>query len=180
MNSNIVLMGPIKVGKTSVAKEIAKRLDREFIDLDDQRERFYDETSYSGEKAEAQFMKHGIMGWYRYQKPYELYSVKRILEENQNAVIAFGGGQSVYEDKKRMGEFIRLMEPVTNSFLLMPYQDTKASLELLSKRTKAEEELKMNELFVCAKSSRLAAKHILYVEKNTINQISDKVIALAK
>ncbi len=106
--------------------------------------------------------------------------MKRALEENEDCVIAFGGGQSVYEDKERRDEFLRLMEPVGNSFLLIPYQNTKEFLELLSKRTKAEEEMKMNELFVCAQSSKLAAKHILYAGKKTVDQIAEEVIALIR
>ncbi len=62
MNTNIVIMGPIGVGKTSIAKELSKRLCKEFIDLDDQRERLYSKTTYSEEDAEKEFEKSGIMG----------------------------------------------------------------------------------------------------------------------
>lgn len=177
MNTNVVIMGPIGVGKSAVATELSKRLGVPRVELDEERERIYAKTGFSPEEAERRYARHGIMGWYAYQKPYELMSVRQILEECTGAVIDFGGGQSVYEEEDQIAEFLRLMAPIKNSFLLMPYEDAKKSIALLRKRTNRAE-AKMNELFVRARSGRLAARHIIYTETKTVAQIADKIMPL--
>lgn len=179
INSNIVIMGPIGVGKSSVAQELAKQLCLPRIELDEQRTRIYKQTNFSVDEAERQYSLNGIRGWYTYQKPYELLSVDVILSEYSNTVIDFGGGQSVYDDEKQITEFLRLMESVKNSFLLMPYKDVDKSLSLLSKRIN-EDELKLNEIFVRSETNKLAAKHIIYTEMKTIKQIVDEILSFIK
>jgi shikimate kinase len=170
-------MGPIGVGKGTVAKIIAERTGKAYIDLDEQRARLYAETDYSDDKAEQQYLLQGIRGWYRYQKPYELYSVKRILEESRNSVIAFGGGQSVYEDEDRKREFLQMMAPVAYSFLLLPYPDLEASLALLSQRI-GEDEMTLNRLLVGSETSLEAAKHVLFVGEKTPDEIADEMMGI--
>lgn len=180
INSNIVIMGPIGVGKSSVAQELAKQLCLPRIGLDEQRKRIYKQTSFSSEELERQYSLNGIMRWYIYQKPYELLSVGVILSEYSNTVIDFGGGQSVYDDdEKQATEFLHLMEPVKNSILLMPYKDADKSISFLSKRIN-KDELKLNEIFVRSETSKLAAKHIIYTEMKTIKQIVDEIRSFIK
>lgn len=178
-NSNIVIMGPIAVGKSSVAQELARELGRSRVELDEERERIYSQSDFSAEEMENHYSSEGIVGWYNYQKPYELLSVAVVLAENSNAVIDFGGGQSVYDDEKQAEEFLRLMEPVENSFLLMPYVDTEASIALLRARI-GRDEATLNKIFVPSKTSRLAAKHIIYTERKTVKEIVTEIIPLVK
>ena len=177
MSFNVILMGPIGVGKSTIAKIIAERTGKPFVDLDEQRSRFYAETDYSDKKAERRYLLKGIQGWYRYQKPYELYSVRRILEESRDSIIAFGGGQSVYEDEEQQAEFYKLMAPVEHSFLLLPFPDVDASLKLLSQRIE-KDELKLNRIFIYSETSRSAAKHIIYTGEKTPNQVADEIMGI--
>ena len=175
MHSNVVIMGPIGVGKSTIGQILAERTGKAFIDLDEQRSRFYAETDYSNEKAERLYLLKGIRGWYRYQKPYELYSVRRILEEAKDSIIAFGGGQSDYEDEAQKNEFYGLMAPVAHSFLLLPFPDANASLKLLSGRI-GKDEKKLNRRFICSETSRSVAKHIIYTGEKTPGQIADEMM----
>ncbi len=177
MCSNVIMMGPIGVGKSTIAGIVANRTGKAFIDLDEQRSRFYAETDYSNEKAERRYLLKGIRGWYQYQKPYELYSVRRILEEAMDSVIAFGGGQSDYTDKDQKNEFHRLMTPVKDSFLLIPFPDAEASLVLLSRRI-GKDEMKLNRIFVRSESSRIAAKHIVYTGEKTVDEVAEEIMRI--
>ncbi len=100
-----------------------------------------------------------------------------ILEEYEDAVIDFGAGQSVYEDPKQAEAFLKRMEKEPDVFLLLPYRKTEKSLAVLDQRT-GKEEQELNRLFVGAKTSRQAAKHIIYIEERTAEEIADEIAGI--
>lgn len=174
-NNNILVMGPIGVGKTSVSKELAKRTGKKLIEMEEEKKRIYTHIGFSLKKCEEKYEKYGIMGWYQYQKPFELYSVKVLLEENNDAIIDFGGGQSVYDNEEQVKEFLNIMKIQKHSFLLMPYEDEDMSLKLLSTRYE-EDDTELNRVFINSKTSRQAAKHIIYTGQKTISEIVNEIL----
>ena len=174
-NNNILIMGPIGVGKTSVSKELAKITGKKLVEMEEEKKRIYAQIGFSLEKCEEKYEKYGIMGWYQYQKPFELYSVKILLEENSDAIIDFGGGQSVYDNEEQVREFLSLMKLQKYSFLLMPYEDADMSLKLLSTRNE-KDDTNLNRLFINSVTSKQAAKHIIYTGNRTISEIVDEIL----
>ncbi len=174
-NNNILLMGPIGVGKTSVGRELALRTGKRFVEMDEEKKRIYEQIGFSLQKCEEKYKKYGIIGWYQYQKPFELYSVKIVLEENDDAIVDFGGGHSVYDNEAQTREFLGLMRLQKHSFLLMPYEDVEKSLELLSKRNE-KDDTELNRIFINSATSRQAAKHIIYIGEKTILEIVDEIL----
>jgi len=168
-------MGPISVGKSSVSRELANRTGKKLVVMDDERKKIYNQIGFSLEKCEEKYKTYGIMGWYQYQKPFELYSVKTILNENNDAIIDFGGGQSVYDNEEQVREFINIMKPQKYSFLLMPYDDPDESLRLLSERTEKDDVI-LNRVFVNSKTSKQAAKYTIYTGTKTVNEIADEIL----
>ena len=53
MNNNIILIGPVGVGKTSVAKELATKLNLPMISMDTVRISYYKELGYDPELGET-------------------------------------------------------------------------------------------------------------------------------
>ncbi len=175
MQQTIILTGPVGVGKTTVGRLTAELLNMPFVDLDEQRERLYSQTDYSDEKAELQYALHGIEGWYRYQKPYELYSVARILEESAGALIAFGAGQGVYETTEQRKVFRTLVAPVRHSFLLLPYPGLTESLDFLSQRVEDENEQLLNQILLPQILEQPFAAHTVYVAGKAAQQVADEI-----
>ncbi len=174
-NNNILVMGPIGVGKTSVCKELARRTGKKLVEMKEEKRRIYEQIGFSLEKCEEKYEKYGIMGWYQYQKPFELYSVKKLLEENDDAIIDFGGGQSVYDNEEQVKEFLSIVKSQKYSFLLMPYEDVDLSLKLLSERNE-DDDIDLNRIFINSLTSRQAAKHIIYTGEKTICEIVDEIL----
>ncbi|HHW61968.1 MAG TPA: shikimate kinase [Syntrophomonadaceae bacterium] len=81
MNKNIVLIGFMGTGKSSVGSRLAQRLKREFVDMDREIERVSNMTV-----AEI-FRKHGEV---RFRSEEQLMAKK--LSQRSNLVIATGGG----------------------------------------------------------------------------------------
>ncbi len=179
MNSNIIVIGPIRSGKSTICKKLSEKLQMTHFDMDEQREYLYPEMGYSNEIAEAEFDLKGIEGWYLYQKDFELNAVKIALSKNNNAVIEFGGGQSVYEEKSRVEEFINLMSEEEYVFLLLPCADIQKSLEILDKRIGDEDAEKiLNRKFINSYTNKQVARFTIYTEGKTPEETIEEIISL--
>ncbi len=179
INSNIIIIGPIRTGKSTICKELSEKLKKTHVDMDEQRQLMYPEMGYSEEIAEKEYDLNGIKGWYLYQKPFELKAVKTIISNNNNAVIEFGGGQSVYEDENQVKEFIQLMQKEKHVFLLMPCNDNQKSIEILDKRIGDEEAEKiLNRIFINSFTNKKVAKYIVYTNGKTPNETIEEIISI--
>lgn len=180
MRQTIILSGPVGVGKTTVGRLAAKILNVPFVDLGDPRDRLYAQTDYSETKAKLQYALRGIGGWYRYQKPYELYSVERVLEESAGSLIAFGVGQSVYETAEQRKAFRALVGPVRHTFLLIPYSGLAESLGFLSKRVEDPDEQTLNQISLPQILEQPFAAHTVFIAEKTAQQVADELVDIVR
>lgn len=144
----IILIGPCGAGKSTVGRLLAASLGCRFVDLDSVRVDIYKATDYSEAAADDAYKNGGVIGWHEYIKPYEFYSVKSVLSDCDNAVIAFGGGQSVYDDTEYAEPFVRMMSNERNVFRLLPSENERDALRILDSRIENEDERILNRLFV--------------------------------
>ena len=160
MKERIILIGPCGAGKTTVGRILSNIMGFGFVDLDSIREAVYSETDYSCEEADRLYREQGVMGWYSYIKPYEFYSVKYVLSHYYNTVIAFGGGQSVYDGTEWEQPFIHLMRSEKNAFMLAPSLNETEALSVLDKRIEVDERI-LNRLFIQSRTSRAVSRRII-------------------
>src|SRR5579872_4693005 len=135
MYGNIILIGPIGAGKSTIAKLVAEKLGWEQCAMDAARFRYYQEIGYDESAAREIEAREGFAGLYRYWKPFEAYAVARMLAEHEDCVIDFGGGHSVYEDPVLFDRVRKALEPYPNVILLLPSPDLDASVRILRERT---------------------------------------------
>jgi len=180
LQRTIILSGPVGVGKTTVGRLAATLLDMPFTDLDEERERLYAQTDYSETKAELQYALHGIEGWYRYQKPYELLSVEHILQERGGSLIAFGAGQSVYETDEQRRAFRALVAPVKHSFLLLPYPGLSESLDFLSGRFEDKNEQTLNRILLPQMLKQPFAAHTVFTAEKTAQRVAGEIAGIVR
>ncbi|MGH7203214.1 MAG: shikimate kinase [Candidatus Levyibacteriota bacterium] len=102
---NIILIGMRGSGKTTVALLMAKKLDREFIDMD---QMIVKKNNISIQRLVTEY------GWDYFRKK-EVETVKEVSQRN-NTVIATGGGVVVNAENvralKKNGKFVYLQAPV--------------------------------------------------------------------
>ena len=178
MNENIIIIGPIGVGKSTVAPEVARRTDKKHIDMDELRSEIYSMTDYSNQKAEEAYSSGGVIEWYNYQKPYELFAVKTLLEQNQNSVIEFGGGQSIYSNDEQLTTFLNLMENQPFVFSLLPSESVNRSSEILNSRARFEDEKILNEIFLTSDCNKRVAKFTIYTEGKEPQETIEEILSL--
>jgi len=186
MRSIIILIGPMSVGKSTLAKKLAKKLGVPRIELDDVRQRFYNEIGYDEQFASAVVGKEGMMGLIEYWKPFEAHAVERALKEYNNCVIDFGAGHSVYEDPELFQRVEKALKSHKFVIQILPSPDLDRSVEIVNQRFsellikevgKVDPELlELNEYFVRHPSNSLLAKKTFYTEGRSINATCQAIL----
>lgn len=178
MNSEIILIGPIGSGKTTIAELLYSRTMLTYRSMDLLRWKYFEEIGYDREVASAKFHEGGFWGLYYYWKPFEAYAVKRILEDFCECVFDFGGSQTVYENDELFEQVRGLLVPYPHVVLLMPTPDQDESIHILHARNTyaSEDQWAVNELFVRHHSNYDLAKHIIYTEGKTPEDTSAEVL----
>lgn len=169
---NIILIGPIRAGKSTIADIISEKLDLPRCSMDEVRRDYYREIGYSAEVEQEIREKHGFEGVYKYWKKYEAHAVVRVLEDYDNHVIDFGAGHSVYEDSKLFSKVENVLDEEKHIFLILPSADKDESIRILNER----EYHPINRHFVEHESNYKLAKHIIYTKGKTPEESANEII----
>ena len=132
MTSDIILIGPIGAGKSTIAILLAERLGLPRCGMDDLRWPYMREVGYDEEvrKQIRRQDKHD-RNVFAYWKQFEPHMVERLLAENRNCVIDFGACQSVYENEADFARVQIALSEYQNVILLLPCEDFDESLRIL-------------------------------------------------
>jgi len=182
MNSEIILIGPIGTGKSTVGKLLSAELGMPQCSVDDVRFNYYKEIGYDEEIAKAKYEAGGFWELYKYWKPFEAHAVERLLSEHKHCVIDFGAGHSVYEDDRLFERVQKILSPYKYVILLMPSPDLDESVNILNEREESLREMKpnINEHFVKHHSNYDLAKHTVYTKGKTPEETCAEILGLLK
>ncbi len=187
-NDNIIiLIGPIRTGKSTIAKLLSEKLSLPRYRMDMLRFDYYKETDYNEEKAEQIKNEEGFLALCKYWEPYGIYAIKRVLEDCKKGVIDFGGGLSVYEDENQLQEAIQLLKDF-KVVLLLPTENKEESIEILNSRMLERDyqeyfsqqdinvRKQLNQLFVNHLSNYLLAKDTFYTKNKSPEETCEEII----
>jgi len=183
MTSNIVLIGPVRTGKSTIGKLLSERLGLDHVSLDDLRWNYYREIGYEDDLANRIRQTGGFVALVFYWKQFDVHAVERVLSEHQNCVIDFGAGHSVYDSKEFFSRVKAVLAPCPNVILILPSSDMDESIEILNERTKDltgsfGQGFNWNEYFVRHPSNYELAKFTVYTKGKTPDETCDQIIRM--
>jgi len=128
-----VLIGPIGVGKSTVAPLVASLTGRAMVSMDEVRFDYYRRVGYDETLAAMLSSRGDIAGLIGYWKPYEADAVEHLVVDHTDAVLDFGAGHADYPDGPLLD---RVAAALAEQFvvLLMPAESTEESAQLLRPR----------------------------------------------
>ena len=191
IHSNIILIGPMMAGKSTIAPILAERLGVERIEMDGVRWDYYKEIGYDeAEVSRISNSEEGVFGRLRYWKPFEAHAVERVVADHSNCVIDFGAGHSVYEDETLFARVQQALAPYPNVILLLPSPDLDESVKTVNARFERilQEEgielnpdlLALNEHFVRHPSNQRLAKIVVYTEGKAAEETCEEIVGMLK
>ena len=183
MLKDIILIGPVRVGKTTIRKLLSEKLQLAQVSLDELRWEYYQEIGYDPALAQKIRKTGGFVALVFYWKLFDAYAVERVLADHRDCVIDFGAGHSVYESTELYERVKRALAPYPNVVLLLPTPDIEESVRILNERTRDlpgafGQGFNWHEYFLEQGSNYKLAKFIVYTEGKTTEETCDEIIAL--
>ncbi len=182
MKSDIILIGPIGAGKTTIGTLLADRLSLPQCSMDQLRWDYYKEIGYDEKLAKHKRETEGFWGVYQYWKPFEAHAVERLLSEHNHCVIDFGGGHSVYEDAALFQRVRHALAAYPNVVLLLPSPNLDESLQILNERNQYVPDSKpnINEHLSKHTSNYQMAKFTVYTKNKKPEETCSEILNLIK
>ena len=175
----IILIGPIGAGKTTQAQLLGEKLGLPRRSMDLLRWPYMREVGWDEATEKRIQAVEGWRGVFAYRKPFEAHLVERLLDEERNCTIDFGGSQSVYEDPNDFARVRRALDPFANVVLLLPSPDLDESVRVLKTRVwdGVANGFDFHEHFVKHPSNRILARFVVYTRDRTPEQTRDEILA---
>ena len=176
---DIIVIGPVAVGKTSVARCLAERLGKPLISMDEVRAGYYSELGYDPDAAQKLFDMDGAASLWCFWKAFDPYSVERILADYPGYVIDMGGGSTIHEHDDQLERVKRALAPYRNVVLLLPYPDRETSLLFLDKRTGwGGKERNVNRNILEHRSNYQLATITVYTADRSPEEIAEEILEM--
>jgi len=132
MPDDIVLIGPVRAGKSTVGKLLAGRLGLPQVSLDNLRYDYYREIGFDEAHAQNLRKSEGFVAMMYYRELFAAHAVERMLSDYQNCVFDFGAG--IYESDEMFRRVQKALAGYPNVVLLLPSANVEETLKILAER----------------------------------------------
>jgi shikimate kinase len=179
MRADIILIGPIRSGKSTLGRLLAEKLGVPQVSLDEFCWDYYQEIGFDPAAEDA----HGPDGMIASR--FNAYAVERLLQDHSGCVIDLGAGHSVYRDAPSLERVQKALASYPNVFLILPSPDLEESARVLAERNedngwlqsfRAQHGYNPNEHFLRHPSNFALAKHVVYTSGRSPQETCDEIL----
>jgi shikimate kinase len=181
MRTEIVLIGPVRTGKSTLGKLLAEQLGLPQVSLDRLREQYYQEIGFDPFLAKEIRQKGGFLALMFYRELFAAHAVERILADHHDCVIDFGAG--IYESDEMFARVKKALAEFVNVMLVLPSPDIDESLRILKERDAnppADLTLDLNARFLKHHTYYDLARMTVYTRGKTPEETCEEILARVK
>jgi hypothetical protein len=180
MNTDVILIGPQRVGKSTQGRLLADKLGVPQVSLDAVCQDYYRELA-STLRPPDMLGPDGMIA-----SGYKLYGLERLLADARACVVDLGAGHSVYRDEASLARARETLAPYPNAVLLLPCPDLDKAARILEERNRENEWLHSfrarsgydpNDHFLRHRSNYELAKLIVYTEGKSPEETRDEILS---
>lgn len=177
MRDDIVLIGPPRVGKTTLARRLASHLGQAHHEFDALRRGYYEEVGFDMALNLRLFEEQGWPTMYQYWKVFDPHALERFFADG-TGVLDVGGGTPVAEHPAVVERIAQAFRPFRHVVLLMPDPDLETSLALLATRGDDAATLAPNQRYLMAQGSlQRLATHTVFTGARDPAAVFEEVLA---
>jgi shikimate kinase len=183
MHSAIILIGPPKVGKTTIAKLLAAQLKLPLRSLDEFSTEDFERLGFNTQEWYVAYNQGGALATYRYMMRFNIRAIESFFGGGLNdCIVDTAPNDLVFEDIEFARLAGKIYQSYPNLFLLLPTADVEQNISLLQERTLArmKDWSKVNQFLLEHPSNFKLAKTIIYTKDKTPQQSRDELLAQLK
>ncbi|HEX9117359.1 MAG TPA: shikimate kinase [Anaerolineae bacterium] len=177
---DIVLIGPVRAGKSTVGRLLAQRLGVPRVSFDAERWRYYAEIGYDEALAREIRLRGGFLALVLYWNLFDAHAAERLLAEHRGCVVDFGA--AIYWSSEALGRARRALQPYRNVVLLMPSPDLDEAVAILAGRDvdpPSDLNFDFNAFFLRHPTYAALARLTVFTKGKTPEETRDEILARA-
>jgi len=181
----IILIGPVCAGKTTLGKLVAEGLNKESVSLDEIAGKYYKENGFVFSEYKELGLTKGKLSAYQYLWSSLAHAAKKVVQDYPNSVIDFGAGHSHYENVELFETVKEAIPSDSYVIFLLPSPDLDKSVAIIREKCLKEREIDWNydgydfiEHWIKDKCNHILADKIIYTENKTAMESRDEILAL--
>ena len=182
MRSEVVLIGPVGAGKSTVGALVSSALGVPHVDLDVVGDRYYEAAGIDLAELDRR-MFADFLGAYEWAKPSLPLALDAVLRDHTDCVFSLGALHTHYDDAALFAQAEEALAPFANVVLLLPTDDPDRSVEILRERSTSRGRMSwvfgdrdFFERWVKGPCNRTLATHVVHTEWRTPQQTADEVL----
>ena len=176
---DIILLGPMGAGKSSLAAYLSARLQLPVCALDNHREAYYQRNGADFETGFRIEHEQGYRALYDYCRPYRLAMTAQVLEDFRGHIFDFGAEDSIGETPDELQRLQELLAGYPNVFFLLPSEDISTCMfAMVGKPEVNLNRVELNRHFLEQSSNRVLGKHRIVREERTIEDVGEEIVGL--
>jgi ABC-type branched-subunit amino acid transport system ATPase component len=167
LDTSLVIIGPMGVGKSTLAEMLSRKLETERCCVDEKQWEYFSNWEFDQAKA-RQLIRADQSRFLDYARPFFVRLIEHVLADHQQHIIDFGSGHVAVDDPAHIERVKRAFAFTKHVLLLMPSPSIADSLAALPG---GREGRSLNPLFIEHPLKHELATHTIYTSGKSSDQV---------